>query len=67
MFDHLRSNQLVHFNWHVDTGIAMEKYFAKATKEVQKIAICNEYGSKCASIRTAETGLGATWNSLSTD
>ena len=55
MFHHLRENQLIHFNWHMDTARAMEKYFEKATKDkVQKIAVCNESGSKCADILTAE-------------
>ena len=51
----LRDELMIHFNWHSETASAMEKYFEKATKDkVQKIAVCNEHGSKCADILTAQ-------------
>jgi hypothetical protein len=37
-----------------------------ASGEVHKIAICDEYGNNCASIRYTETGTGKKWYALAT-
>jgi len=50
-------------NYHMFKGEIFSNAYA-ASGEVHKIAICNEYGSKCADVLTRRTGLGDQWNAL---
>ena len=48
-------------NYHMFKGEIFSKAYA-ASGEVHKIAICNEYGSKCAGIFTSNKGDGLRTN-----
>ncbi len=52
-------------NYHLFKGEIVSPAHA-ASNEVYKIAICDEYGNNCASIRYTETGTGANWYALAT-
>ena len=51
-------------NYHLFKGEIVSPVHA-ASNEVHKIAICDEYGSRCADILTRSNGVGDQWNQLS--
>ena len=50
-------------NYHLFKGEIISSVHA-ASNEIHKIAICDEHGSKCATIRRTETGTGKLWWAL---
>ena len=52
-------------NYHMFKGGIISEVQA-SSHEVHKIAICDEYGNNCASIRYTATGTGKKWYALAT-
>ena len=52
-------------NYHLFKGEIVSPVHA-ASNEVHKIAICDEGGNRCATIRRTETGTGHLWWALAT-
>tara|TARA_B100000315_G_C14094234_1_gene370647 strand:+ start:278 stop:496 length:219 start_codon:yes stop_codon:yes gene_type:complete len=52
-------------NYHLFKGEIVSPVHA-ASNEVHKIAICNEYGSRCADILVARRGTGESWHAFAT-
>jgi len=56
---------IIGINYHLFSGDIISPVHA-ASNEVHKIAICNEYGSRCADILVARRGTGESWYAFAT-
>ena len=53
-------------NYHLFSGDIISSAKASHGGDVHKIAICNEYGSRCADILVARRGTGESWYAFAT-